>query len=153
MWVERLTGNLGASVHGVDAGDALADETIVELRAALLEHKVLVLRDQYLTYQRQLAFASRLGEPGPAHPVYESPAEQPHLRAFDSQGDARANRWHTDLTFLPRPLAIGFLRSVLVPPVGGDTLWANTASAYLAMPEELRRLRSRSAHAPTTGKY
>ena len=48
--------------------------------------------------------------------------------------------WHTDSPFLPQPPAITTLRSVEVPPFGGDTIWANAARAYEELSPPLRDL-------------
>ncbi len=59
--VIRLAGNIGAEITGIDTGDALSDEAVAQVRHALLDHKVVFLRDQSLDYARQVAFAERLG--------------------------------------------------------------------------------------------
>jgi alpha-ketoglutarate-dependent taurine dioxygenase len=56
---------------------------------------------------------------------------------------ATANHWHTDVTFVDRPPAFTLLHGVVIPPVGGDTIWANTATAYQSLPDELRDLAGR----------
>lgn len=140
--VEPLAGEIGAEIRGVDAA-AATDEEIAEVRLALLEHKVVFLRDQHLDYPGQVAFARRFGPLTLGHPTIASPTEQPHLEEIDSVLGARANYWHTDVTFVDRPPAITMLRAVVLPPVGGDTIWANTATAYASLPEELRDLAER----------
>lgn len=141
--ITRLAGNIGAEISGVDAGAPLSDETVATVRQALLEHKVVFLRDQDLTYDRQVAFAERLGELTLGHPIYDAPDGRPHLREIDSAQGTRANHWHADLTFVDRPPAIMLLRAVVIPPVGGDTLWANAVAAYNSLPDELRDLADR----------
>jgi taurine dioxygenase len=141
--VIRLAGNIGAEIAGVDAGVALGDDVIATVRRALLEHKVVFLRDQNLSYESQVRFAERFGELTLGHPIYAPPEDQPFLRAIDSAHGTRANHWHTDLTFVDRPPAIAMLHAVVIPPLGGDTMWANTVTAYAAMPAELRELTDR----------
>ncbi|MDT9697923.1 TauD/TfdA family dioxygenase [Streptomyces sp. P17] len=136
--VTPLAGNIGAVIGGVDAGAELSDETIASIRAALLQHKVVFLRDQDLDYAEQTAFASRFGKLTLGHPIYDAPEGRPNLREMDSKQGTRANHWHTDLTFIERPPAFAFLHSKVIPPAGGDTMWANAASAYASMPAELR---------------
>jgi taurine dioxygenase len=54
--------------------------------------------------------------------------------------NARASRWHTDVTFVPAFPLFSVLRGVVIPPVGGDTVWANTVAAYATLPPALRGL-------------
>jgi alpha-ketoglutarate-dependent sulfate ester dioxygenase len=141
--VRRLAGNIGAEITGVDTGTELGDDTIAQIRRALLEHKVVFLRDQSLNYRRQVAFAERLGPLTLGHPTLASPPDQPLLEEIDSAKGTRANHWHTDVTFVDRPPAFTLLHGVVIPPVGGDTLWANTVTAYQSLPAELRDLADR----------
>jgi taurine dioxygenase len=141
--VRRLAGNIGAEITGVDTGTELADDTIAQIRQALLDHKVVFLRGQSLDYARQVAFAERLGPLTLGHPTLASPPDQPFLEEIDSGKGVRANHWHTDVTFVDRPPAFTLLHAVVIPPVGGDTIWANTATAYQSLPEALRDLADR----------
>lgn len=141
--VTRLAGNIGAEIRGVDAGKPVDPETVAAIRAALLEHKVVFLRNQSLTYESQVAFAQQFGELTRGHPIYSAPTERVHLREIDAAQGTRANYWHTDLTFVDRPPAIAMLHIVILPPVGGDTMWANGVTAYASMPQELRELADR----------
>jgi len=141
--VRRLAGHIGAELAGVDTGDPLSDETVGQIRQALLRHKVVFLRDQQLDYPRQVAFAQLLGSLTLGHPTLASPPDQPFLEEIDSRKGVRANHWHTDVTFVDRPPAFTLLHAVVIPPVGGDTLWANTAAAYQSLPADLRDLADR----------
>ncbi|MFI9556356.1 TauD/TfdA dioxygenase family protein [Nonomuraea endophytica] len=141
--IVRLAGNIGAEIRGVDAGSPLADDTAATVRQALLDHKVVFLRDQLLTYDTQVAFARRLGDVTLGHPIFESHGKEPLREEMDSHKGMRANHWHTDLTFVDRPPAFTILYGVVIPPVGGDTIWANTETAYAGLPPELRDLADR----------
>ena len=141
--IRRLAGNIGAEITGVDSGTQLGDDTIAQVRQALLDHKVVFLRGQSLDYARQVAFAERLGPLTLGHPTLSSPPDQPLLEEIDSRQGTRANHWHTDVTFVDRPPAFTLLHAVVIPPVGGDTLWANTVTAYESLPAELRDLADR----------
>jgi alpha-ketoglutarate-dependent sulfate ester dioxygenase len=138
--VTRLAGNIGAQISGADTGDPLSDDAVAQIRQALLDHKVVFLRDQNLDYASQVAFAERLGPLTLGHPTLVSPPDQPLLEEIDSHKGGRANHWHTDVTFVDRPPAFTLLHAVVIPPVGGDTIWANTATAYQSLPPELREL-------------
>ena len=143
LGIRRLAGNIGAEITGADTGTDLGNDAIAQIRQALLDHKVVFLRDQSLDYARQVAFAERLGPLTLGHPPLASPPDQPFLEEIDSHKGVRANSWHTDVTFVDRPPAFTLLHAVVIPPVGGDTLWANTVTAYESLPEELRDLADR----------
>lgn len=138
--VERLAGQVGAEIGGVNTGEQLDDQMIAEVRRALLAHRVVFFRDQSLDYDRQVAFAQRLGPLTLGHPTLPSPESQPFLEEVDSAKAAPANRWHTDVTFCDRPPAFTLLHGVVMPEVGGDTIWANTVAAYKSLPKELQEL-------------
>ncbi len=75
-----------------------------------------------------------------AHPTVPSLEGHPHVFELDALSGARANVWHTDVTFVARPPRASILNAVIIPPVGGDTMWANTESAYDELPDHLRSL-------------
>ncbi|MCB5179719.1 TauD/TfdA dioxygenase family protein [Streptomyces antimicrobicus] len=139
LTVTRIGGRIGAEIGGVRLSGDLSDETVAQIRAALLTHKVVFFRGQdHLDEAGHEAFARRLGELV-AHPTVPS-ADGRYSLGIDSHHGARANQWHTDVTFVPAYPAFSVLRAVTVPPYGGDTLWANTATAYAGLPEPLRTL-------------
>jgi alpha-ketoglutarate-dependent sulfate ester dioxygenase len=141
--VTRLAGNIGAEISGIDTGEVLSDDAVAQVRQTLLDHKVVFLRGQNLDYASQVAFAEQLGPLTLGHPTLASPPDQPLLEEIDSRKGVRANNWHTDVTFIDRPPAFTLLHAVVIPPVGGDTLWANTVTAYQSLPLDLRDLADR----------
>jgi alpha-ketoglutarate-dependent sulfate ester dioxygenase len=141
--VQPLAGAIGAELSGVDTGGHVSDDAVAQIRQALLDHKVVFLRDQHLNYASQVAFAERLGPLTLGHPTLASPPEQPFLEEIDSAMGVRANYWHTDVTFVDRPPAFTLLHAIVIPPVGGDTLWTSTVAAYESLPAELRDLADR----------
>jgi taurine dioxygenase len=153
--VTRLAGNIGAELTGVDTGRQPTDDQVAQIRQALLQHKVVFLRDQHLDYTSQVAFAGRLGPLTLGHPTLTSPAGQPYLREIDSRRGGIANSWHTDVTFVDQPPALSLLHSIVIPEVGGDTLWANTVTAYRSLPKDLRDLadKLRIVHANSSADY
>jgi taurine dioxygenase len=141
-----VAGRIGAEVRGVQISDALSDSTIAAIRAALVRHKVIFFRDQHdLSDAVHERFAARFGERDgtwgrlqAAHPKLPVSARSRHLLELDAQAGHTASYWHTDITFVDAYPAASFLRAIVVPEAGGDTLWANCAAAYAFLPDALR---------------
>ncbi|WP_420079324.1 TauD/TfdA dioxygenase family protein [Streptomyces sp. JL4002] len=137
--VTKIGGRIGAEIRGVRLGGDLPESAVAAVRSALLAHKVVFFRGQdHLDEAGHEAFAALLGAPV-AHPTVPS-ADGRYALGIDSHHGARANQWHTDVTFVPAYPAFSILRAVTIPPYGGDTLWANTATAYSHLPSPLRAL-------------
>ena len=140
--VQPLTCALGAELSGVQLGDASRDDALfAEVRALLLTHKVLFLRDQHMTRAEHEAFALRFGALE-SHPVVGSDPEHPGLariyKSPESPPDRYENSWHADGTWRDKPAMGAVLRCVECPPVGGDTMWANMALAYENLPDQVK---------------
>ncbi len=138
--IEPLTYRIGAVIEGVDLAEPLDDETLGLIRKTLLNHRVVFFRDQRLDSAGQISFARRLGPLTNAHPTLPPMEGTPELFDLDSSAGSSANHWHTDVTFIERPPTFSVLRSVIIPPVGGDTLWANTVAGYSDLRPDLRTL-------------
>lgn len=137
--VQPIGGRIGAEIQGVKLSADLTDEVLYEINQALLQHKAIFFKDQqHLDDVAQEAFAARLGTPlnHPTVPVKDGSA---HILELDSRG-ARADSWHTDITFIDAYPKASILRSVIAPASGGNTAWANTTTAYNDLPEELKTL-------------
>ncbi|MFF3447404.1 TauD/TfdA dioxygenase family protein [Streptomyces sp. NPDC002667] len=135
--IQKVTANIGARVLGVDISKPLDDITVAALRTALNEHKALVFDDVDLDDEGQQAFARHFGDLTTAHPTVPAVDGAPNVLPVDSER-GRANHWHTDVTFVVNPPQASTLRSITVPPYGGETLIANSAAAYRDLPEPLR---------------
>lgn len=140
--VEPLTCAIGAQLSNVDLGVASRDPALAaEIRALLLQHRVLFFRDQDITRAEHVAFARHFGELED-HPVAGSDADHPGLvRIYknpDSPNDRYENAWHTDATWREKPPFGCVLRCIECPPVGGDTMWANMVLAYDKLPESVK---------------
>ena len=141
--IRRVGGRIGAEILGVDISADLDPAIVAEINAALVEHKALFFRDQQLDDAAQIRFASLFGELTTAHPTVPSVEGQPNILPVDGDEGIRANQWHTDVTFLRTPPKASTLRSLVVPPYGGNTLIANSAAAYRDLPDALRELADR----------
>ena len=142
MRIEPLTCSIGAELSGVDLGTASRDAALfAEIRALLLQYKVLFLRDQHISRAEHVAFAERFG-PLEDHPVAGSHPDHPGLvqiyKSPDQPNDRYENSWHADATWRDCPPLGCVLRCVECPPVGGDTMWANMALAYARLPEDIK---------------
>ena len=136
--VTKVGGVIGAVVSGVRIGGDLSPAAVAGLRAALLRHKVIFLRDQqHATDADQLAFAELLGPVTRPHPTVSGDGRA--ILPIDSE-QGKANSWHTDVTFVDRVPAISVLRAITLPPYGGTTVWANTAEAYRRLHPALQAL-------------
>ncbi|MYS82350.1 TauD/TfdA dioxygenase family protein [Embleya scabrispora] len=134
--VSPVSARIGAVVEGVRLGGDLDAITVDTIRGALHRHKVIFFRGQdHLDDAGQLAFGRLLGDPI-GHPT--ASAEGDLIVPIDSDHGVVADRWHTDVTFVPAYPLASILRAVHLPDVGGDTLWANTAAAYEDLPAPLK---------------
>jgi taurine dioxygenase len=132
---------IGAEILGVDLNTNLSAALIEEIRQALVQYKVIFFRQQSLDAAGQIAFARRFGDITAAHPTLPPLSQHHEVLDLDYGRTAtRANEWHTDVTFVDRPPLGSILRAVEIPPVGGDTVWANTVTAYQDLPAHLRSL-------------
>lgn len=138
--VTPLGPRFGAEISGFDAATADAGQVAL-LREALVEFKVLVLRDQHIDDAAHVRLAQQIGETTVGHPVWDSGSDVPdEVYSLDSTDNGFADVWHTDVTFMPRPPAGSILRPLVLPPSGGDTNWADGELAYESLSEPLRRL-------------
>jgi alpha-ketoglutarate-dependent sulfate ester dioxygenase len=141
--IQRLGGRIGASVTGIDLKQPVDEGDAKAIHDALVEHKVLVFRDQHLDDEQHQRFAALFGELTLAHPTVPSVDGQANVLEVAGGEGARANAWHTDVTFVVAPPKATTLRSLVIPPYGGDTLFSNTSAAYADLPEHLRVLADR----------
>ncbi|MFD4603594.1 TauD/TfdA dioxygenase family protein [Streptomyces sp. NPDC058464] len=137
--IRKVTAHIGAQVLGVDISKPLDEEQVAAIREALNVHKALVFDDVHLDDEGQEAFARHFGDLTTAHPTVPAVDGAPNVLPVDSER-GRANHWHTDVTFVLNPPQASTLRSLTVPPYGGETLIASSAAAYRDLPEPLRAL-------------
>ncbi len=136
--VVPLTTVLGAEVTDVELNPDLDQAVVAALRQAFLRHKVLFFRRQSLDPGALTGLARLFGVPTEAHPVEPSVEGHPEVLELDSEEGARADIWHSDLTFQPRPPLGALLFAQMVPTVGGDTIWSDMSATYEAMSPTLR---------------
>jgi taurine dioxygenase len=147
--IAPLSGTIGAEIRNVDLHHALDADTLGAVRQALLDYKVIFFPGQHLSPEEHKAFAASFGEITVAHPVI--PGLEHHKEVFeidytkartlvgrrDGEYDDREN-WHTDVTFVETPPLGSILNAIVIPKAGGDTLWADTQTAYEGLSAPLR---------------
>jgi taurine dioxygenase len=139
--VERLGACLGAQVQGLDLNASVSPDTVRAFEAALIEHKVLVLRNQPMTTARHVAISRLFGELE-VHPMRPQ-GEFPEILVLDNHKDnpvLSTDVWHSDTTFRRTPTKYTILRCEIMPKVGGDTLWADMAAAYDGLSESFKSM-------------
>jgi len=140
--VEPLSSALGAELGGVDLAAPLDDDTIAEIRRAFLAHLVIFFHDQSLTPEQYLRFARSMGEPS-EYPFVRGLDDYPVITEVIKKEDERVNFggiWHSDTTYLECPPMGTMLYARELPPLGGDTLFANMHMAYHSLSPGMQRL-------------
>ena len=141
MKIERLSPALGAVIRGIDLNATLNGKAQQGLQAALVEHQVLFLRQQFLQAEQQRDLALLFGDLH-IHPIYPAHERVAEVMVLDShKQDLRDNElWHTDVTFIQTPPLGCVLSAQQVPEFGGDTLWASSTAAYAALSKPMQAL-------------
>ncbi|MBO9327926.1 taurine dioxygenase [Achromobacter xylosoxidans] len=140
MKVEKMTCTIGAEVSGVSLGDAARSAALAqEIKALLLQHKVLFFRDQQISRAEHVGFARHFGELED-HPVAGSDPDHPGLVQIyrSDKRENYENSYHTDGQWREQPPMGCVLRCIECPPEGGDTIWVNMVEAYRNLPDEIK---------------
>ena len=131
--IKPVAGRIGAQLDGIKLGGDISAQAFEFINEALLKYKVLFFRDQHLDDAGHEAFSRRFGNQVP-HPTVRSAEQSTAILHLDAK-ETRANSWHTDVTFGANYPKISIRPGVVIPPYGGDTVWANTATAYADLPD------------------
>ena len=141
LTVQPSSASCGATIIGVQLNQSLSDDLIAEIRARWLEHKVVAFPGQQLTPAQLVAFSQQFGEIG-EDPFFGHIDEHPQVAAIQRNADETtsifAEFFHSDWSFMPVPPAATALYGITIPPVGGDTLFADQVAAYEQMPDDMR---------------
>ena len=110
--VSPLTPAIGAEIGNIDLRQVSGDE-VADIRAALLEYKVVFFRDQTLSQAEHISFARRFGdlEIHPATPKSQSNPEVLHI-AHGPESKGKENFWHSDVTWREKPSLGSILKAV-----------------------------------------
>ena len=145
MEVRPISGALGAEIFGVDFAAGVDEETFDCIRTTFHEHGVIVIRDQDLTPEQHVAAARRFGDinvnrfftPVDGHP------EVAEVRKEPDQKRNIGNKWHTDHSYDDAPALGSMIYALEVPPVGGDTMFANMSLAWETLSDGMKDMLSR----------
>jgi taurine dioxygenase len=138
--VKPATAAIGAEVSGIDLGKPLGNQQFQEVHDALMAHQVLFFRDQKLTLDQHKAFGRLFGELH-IHPNTPGPDGHPEILPIHADANSKrinGERWHSDVSCDPEPPMGSILNLKVVPPVGGDTIFASMYAAYDALPSRLK---------------
>src|SRR5258708_13874230 len=139
--VKPTNGFIGAEIEGVDLRRPLSPAEFKIVHDALVRYEVIVLRDQGITVDQQMASGARFGELS-IHPFSPNLADKPEVIILDYSKDnppALTDIWHVDETFREAPPMATILRAKSVPEIGGDTLFASMSAAYRGLSERMKQ--------------
>jgi alpha-ketoglutarate-dependent 2,4-dichlorophenoxyacetate dioxygenase len=151
--VRKLTPNVGTEIRGLDLRRPLDVDTMPEVRKMWLDNVVVVFPEQPIDDDQQIAFSRQVGElelinmsalqmPGKPE-IYTAtnldendefmPPDHPVMQVNHDN-----RKWHSDSSFKRVPAMASLLHARIVPPVGGDTAYANMAAAYEALSDDMK---------------
>lgn len=141
----RLSENLSKNGIGVEVSDfSLADltrENISFLRSKWVEYGLIVFPKLSLSHDEFKDFALSFGDFGD-DPFISSLPDYPNIAEIKRSANEKATpfggTWHSDWSFMKKPPSATLLHSKIIPPVGGNTLFANTERSFAALPEEMK---------------
>ncbi len=140
MNIKLLSGALGAEISGISLKDT-SNENIKKINNLLLEHKVIFFRNQNITEEEHVALAEKFG-PLETHAYVKGLSEHPEIvriiKAEDEKNQWGEN-WHSDVSYNFKPTKAVILRSIKIPPVGGDTMFANMELAWETLDENIKK--------------
>ena len=139
MNVKLLSGALGAEISGIDLKDS-SNENYEKINNLLLEHKVIFFRNQDITHEEQIALAQNWG-PLENHAYVKGLDKHPEIVRIVKTKEEKnqwGENWHTDVSYNVKPTKAVILKSIKIPPVGGDTCFSNMELAWETLDEDIR---------------
>ena len=138
--VKLLSGALGAEISGINLKDS-SKENCNKINSLLLEHKVLFFRNQNISSEEQINLAKFFG-PLERHIYVKGRNNYPEIvRIIKGPNEKHqwGETWHTDVSYNKKPTKVIILRSIKIPPVGGDTMFSNMEIAYETLDEDIKK--------------
>jgi taurine dioxygenase len=149
LQTRRLSTAFGIEVLGVNLREPLPDATIAEIRTLWNEHGIVLLRGQHITPQQLIEYSRRFGELDmhetlkpfrhPEHPELFVLSTIP-VDGKPSVSENVGRHWHSDLSYTTRPALGSIFHALILPEVGGDTLFTSMHAAYDALSETMKRM-------------
>ena len=139
--VVQLGAHAGAEIIGLDLETPMTTATTKAIYQALLDHGVIMFRNQDITREQQVAFGESFGDLS-VHPFSPNLDDLPEMIVLDNDGDnppLATDVWHTDETFREVPPMGTILRAKIVPPVGGDTMMCSMAAAFEGLSDKMQQ--------------
>ena len=139
MDARLLSGALGAEINGIDLKDTTLKNFKV-INNLLLEHKVIFFRNQKISPEEQLALASLFG-PIEQHAYVKGLNQYPEIVRIIKKPKEKnqwGENWHSDVSYNVKPTKTVILKSIKIPPVGGDTMFANMELAWETLDEKIK---------------
>ena len=141
----RLSENLSKNGIGVEVSDfSLADltrENISFLRSKWVKYGLIVFPKLPLSHDEFKDFALSFGDFGD-DPFISSLPDYPNIAEIKRSANEKATpfggTWHSDWSFMKKPPSATLLHSKIIPPVGGNTLFANTEKSFAALPDKMK---------------
>jgi taurine dioxygenase len=139
--VKRINPNIGAEILGADLRAPLEPADVAAIEKALVDHEVVVLKNQAIEVADQIRFGRYFGELT-VHPFSPNMADHPEVIVLDNHKDnppRLTDVWHSDETFREDPPLGTILRCRITPEIGGDTLFASMTCAYEGLSDRMQR--------------
>ena len=139
MNIKLLSGALGAEIDGIDLKDTSL-ENFKKINKLLLEHKVIFFRNQSLTSEQHIALAEKFG-PLETHAYVKGLNDYPEIVRIIKGEDEKnqwGENWHSDVSYNEKPTKAVILKSIKIPPVGGDTCFSNMEIAWETLDEKIK---------------
>jgi len=139
MNVKLLSGALGAEISGINLKDS-SKENYEKINDLLLEHKAIFFRNQDITQEEHISLAQNWG-PLENHAYVKGLDNYPEIVRIIKTKDEKnqwGENWHTDVSYNTKPTKAVILKSIKIPPVGGDTCFANMELAWETLDEKIK---------------
>ena len=139
MEIKLLSGALGAEISDINLKDT-SDENFKKINDLLLEHKVIFFRDQKITTEEHMALAEKFG-PVETHAYVKGLDKHPEIVRIIKGEDEKnqwGENWHSDVSYNVKPTKAVILKSIKIPPVGGDTVFSNMELAWETLDENIK---------------
>ena len=139
MQLRAMAPECGVEISGVELANC-SDAEMVDIKNAIYEHGVAVFRDQNFTPEEHIAFAKRWGgiDINSYFPLNDAYPEIALVKKEPDQETNIGGAWHTDHSYDQIPAMGSILVARVLPPAGGDTMWAHMGAAYDALPEDIK---------------